>query len=100
MDKAKLQKNLRGLNISFIVIVMSLVAALATGKYPNMLLLFAGILGCATLCFYVFVAGIAKQLGKSRFLWVGLTLITNPFGQFVMFFYVRGKASSALADGN
>ena len=47
------------------------------------------------LTFYVSLGMLAKRLGRSWIVWVGLTFITKPIGPFVAYFRMRHLVQNA-----
>jgi hypothetical protein len=49
-----------------------------------------------SLIFYVFLGMLARRLGKSWILWVGLTIITKPIGTIVAYLMMRDYVKAGV----
>lgn len=50
--------------------------------------------------FYICLGILAKRLGKSWIIWVGLTVLTNPIGAFVAYFRMRSLVIEGKQEVN
>jgi len=58
------------------------------------------VLFASAISFYISLGLLAKRLGRSWIVWVGLTIITKPIGMFVAYFMMNQKVTEALASRN
>lgn len=87
---------MRNLTWSFLLSVLCVVAVVAQSEisksYPLpawLFLLILSVLLIAGIVYYVSLGILAKRLGKSWITWIGLTVITKPFGPVVAYFLMR-----------
>lgn len=87
---------------SFVIAVASIV--IANGEQIKGFAVFESILISAFLIsglvFYVSLGMLAKRLGRSWIVWIGLTFITKPIGPFVAYFRMRRLVHNKLAPIN
>ena len=87
-----------------LLVVLGILIAPASGepsKEPSLLegicLSVGGLVVYVTgLSFYICLGILAKRLSRSWIVWVGLTIITTPIGQFVAYFRMRHLVNSAI----
>jgi hypothetical protein len=94
-NKGGISRPFQVLTRSFIVALANIVILIivAEGNPTRSISPFEGILIltmiASGLAFYVSLGVLAKRMGGSWIVWVGLTFITNPVGPFVAYFRMR-----------
>ena len=103
--KAKLAHLYGRLTWGFLAVVVSFFALGAVGLYSNetndpvpeiVALLLVGAMLMAAIFYYVYLGKCAGILGRSRLVWVGLTILTNPFGFLFSYFMMRARIRAFL----
>jgi len=104
MESKQLRGPLKGLDISFGASIIStmLLIALASKKPEGVLgmimLITVLVMVIAGLCFYIYLGILATRLERSWITWVGLTMLTGPFGTIFSWFWIRSTVQSMIAE--
>jgi len=96
MEK-NLEKPLKNLTFSLITSILSMVLLIIFIEASNVLVFTLLIVMLLTsLLFYINLGILAKKMGRSWIVWVGLTFITKPIGPIVSFFWIRSLVKTTL----
>lgn len=102
--KSDLSRPLRYLDGSFAVTVISTILLLSgslkglteQGEGLGALVLVFVVVWLAGVAFWISLGTLARRLGRSVIIWVGLTFITSPIGPVVSYFWMRSLAKNAI----
>ncbi len=102
--KSGLSRPLHYLDGSFVVSVISIILLLLVSREGlaeqeaglGAILLVYAVVWLAGVAFWISLGTLARRLGRSVIIWVGLTFITSPIGPIVSYFFMRSLATSAI----
>lgn len=94
-ERASLHRLMNVFNATFAVYVVALVLyVFGGGSAATRMVLFLASF-CAAIVFLIYLAKVARLIGKNATVWVLLTLITQPFGIVVAYTMMRSAVKNA-----